>query len=556
MIPPLRHSLPRVARRDDWRRGAVIYQVYPRSFQDTDDDGVGDLAGITRRLEHIAGLGAEIVWISPFCTSPMKDYGYDVADYTAVDPLFGSNDDAVALIDRAHALGLKVLMDFVASHTSSEHPWFCESREDRTNPKADWYVWADAKPDGTPPNNWLSVFGGVAWEWEPRRGQYYLHNFLKEQPDLNFHEPAVTQALLGCAAFWLERGIDGFRLDAIDFGVHDPELRDNPPRDPGGPGTADLARSPFGMQVQLHNKARPELADLFFKPLWQLSQRYGGAILLAEVFGDAALRRIAEYSDGGGVDMAYSFDLLTCPPTAAGIREVVEDLERHVGDGWACWSFSNHDVRRAVSRFADHHGADAHGSAPEAMRALIPILLGALRGTVCLYQGEELGLDEAELSFAQLRDPYGITFWPKFKGRDGARTPMPWVADMPQAGFSKAEPWLPIPDAHLGRSVDRLSAEPGSVLNQLRAFLRWRREQPALRRGEIAFFDSDPDILAFTRGRGAERLTCLFNLSHAAARPAVDADGVAFAGPDAALDGATAVLPPWGYLFVRSPGEA
>ena len=551
MIPPLRHGLPKVTLRDDWRRGAVIYQVYPRSFQDTNGDGVGDLAGITRRLEHIADLGAEIVWISPFCRSPMKDYGYDVADYTAVDPLFGKNDDAIALIDRAHALGLKVLMDFVASHTSSEHPWFQESRQDRTNPKADWYVWADPRPDGTPPNNWLSVFGGMAWEWESRRGQYYLHNFLKEQPDLNFHAPAVTQALLGCAAFWLERGIDGFRLDAIDFGVHDPGLRDNPPREPGGSGTADLARSPFGMQVQLHNKARPELADLFFKPLWQLTQRHGGAMLLAEVFGDAALRRIAEYSDGGGVDMAYSFDLLTCPPTAAGIREVVEELEHHLGDGWVCWSFSNHDVRRAVSRFGD-----VHGSKPEAMRALIPVLLGSLRGTVCLYQGEELGLEEAELSFEQLRDPYGITFWPKFKGRDGARTPMPWDAARPHAGFSGAEPWLPIPDSHRKRAVDRQAAEPGSVLDRLRAFLRWRRKQPALRRGGIAFLHSEPDILAFIRDDGSERLTCLFNLSQKAARPSVEAESVAFAGPGADLVGTAAALPPWGYLFLRLPREA
>ena len=556
MIPPLRHELPKVGLRDDWRRGAVIYQIYPRSFRDTDGDGIGDLPGITGQLEHVADLGADAVWISPFCKSPMKDFGYDVADYTSVDPLFGDNDDAIALIERAHALGLKVLMDFVPSHTSSAHPWFTESREDRGNAKAHWYVWADARPDGTPPNNWLSVFGGVAWEWEPRRGQYYLHNFLKEQPDLNFHEPAVVEALLRCAAVWLERGIDGFRLDAIDFGVHDPGLRDNPPRPPEQQAGADLARSPFGMQVQLHNKARPELADLFFKPLWHLTQRFGGAVLLAEVHGDAALRRIAEYSDGGGVDMAYSFDLLTCPPTAAGIRKVVEDLEAQIGDGWACWSFSNHDVRRAVSRFADHHGTDGSGSAPEAMRAMIPILLASLRGTVCLYQGEDLGLEEAELAFAQLRDPYGITFWPKFKGRDGARTPMPWSVDGPQAGFSGTKPWLPIPDAHRERAVDLQAAEPSSVLSRVRRFLHWRRDQPALRRGGIAFVDSERDVLAFTRGRGAERLTCLFNLSHHPARPEVEPGSVAFASRDAAITDTRAVLPPWGYLFHRSPREA
>ena len=208
----------------------MIYQVYPRSFQDSDGDGVGDLPGITRRLEHIEQLGADAVWISPFFKSPMKDYGYDVADYCAVDPLFGTLADFDALLAKAHRLGLKVMIDFVPSHTSDQHAWFQESRQSRDNPKADWYVWADARPDGTPPNNWLAVFGGSAWEWDPRRGQYYLHNFLKEQPDLNFHNPQVIEALLAQARFWLERGVDGFRVDAIDFGVHDPELRNNPPR--------------------------------------------------------------------------------------------------------------------------------------------------------------------------------------------------------------------------------------------------------------------------------------------------------------------------------------
>ena len=381
---PFTHLTARAAaRRDLWWKGAVIYQVYPRSFQDSDGDGVGDLPGITRRLEYIEQLGVDAIWISPFCKSPMKDYGYDVADYCAVDPLFGTLADFDALLAEAHRLGLKVLIDFVPSHTSDRHAWFQESRQSRDNPKADWYVWADPKRDGTPPSNWLSVFGGSAWEWEPRRSQYYLHNFLKEQPDLNFHEPQVIEALLAQARFWLERGVDGFRLDAIDFGVHDPKLRNNPPRRVRAVG-GSAPGSPFTMQQQLWNKARPELIELFLKPLHALTDRYDGTVVLGEISGDDALLRAAEYTNGGGLDIAYSFDLLSCPGTPKGIRDTVQRLEKTLADGWGCWSFSNHDVRRVVTRWG---GEDP----PEGLRRLVPVLLGSLRGTVCLYQGEELG---------------------------------------------------------------------------------------------------------------------------------------------------------------------
>jgi len=285
----LYHRLPKALRRtDDWWRGAVFYQVYPRSFQDTNGDGIGDLPGITARLEHIAGLGVDALWISPFYKSPMKDHGYDVADYRAVDPLFGTLGDFDALLEKAHGLGLKLLIDFVPSHTSDRHPWFEESRSGPDSPKANWYVWHEGQADGTPPNNWLSVFGGSAWHWDPFRRQYYLHNFLKEQPDLNFHEPQVIEALLGEAEFWLKRGVDGFRIDAIDYGVHDELLRNNPIRpreaDPSvGTGT------PYGKQLHLYNKSRPELGDLFFKPLHALTESYGGRMMLGEISGDHAL---------------------------------------------------------------------------------------------------------------------------------------------------------------------------------------------------------------------------------------------------------------------------
>ncbi|MFO1070454.1 MAG: alpha-glucosidase family protein [Geminicoccaceae bacterium] len=545
------HRLPKVGwRKDDWWRGAVIYQVYPRSYQDTDGDGIGDLPGITRRLEHIAGLGADLVWISPFMKSPMKDYGYDVADYCDVDPMFGTLDDFDRLVARAKELGMGVMIDFVASHTSSQHAWFLESRESRDNPKADWYVWADAKPDGSPPNNWQAVFGGPTWEWEPRRRQYYLHNFLKEQPDLNFHNPQVIAALLGAAEFWLQRGIAGIRLDAIDFGVHDPQLRDNPPR----PRDAEAAlngpgNTPHDMQRQLWNKARPELSDLFFKPLHALTERYGGRVLLGEISGDGALERMAEYSDGGGLDIAYSFDLLTCPPTPSAIRGIVEAVETSLGGGWACWSFCNHDVTRAVTRFA------AGGEATTQLRAMVPILLCSLRGTACLYQGEELGLEEAELAFEDLLDPYGITFWPNYKGRDGCRTPMPWSADDPGAGFTSSRPWLPVAAPHRPWAVDRQAGVAGSVLEQVRAFLAWRRGQEPIRRGDIRFVDAGEQVLAFTRGHGGRRILCLFNLSREPASAAATGT-VLFASAGAAIEAGSAALPPHAWLFAELPGES
>jgi alpha-glucosidase len=558
MFEPTRHTLPKAGRRrNDWWRGAVIYQIYPRSFQDSNGDGVGDLPGISHRLGHIASLGVDAIWISPFMKSPMKDYGYDVADYREVDPLFGTLQDFDHLVRRAHELGLEVLIDFVPSHTSDRHAWFLDSRQGRTGHRADWYVWADARPDGTPPNNWLSVFGGPAWAWSSTRRQYYLHNFLKEQPDLNFHNPEVIAALMAEAEFWLERGVDGFRIDAIDFGVHDPLLRDNPPRPPAADGnTADLAGSPFGMQYQLYNKARPELADLFFKPLHALTERHGGKLLLGEISGDRALQRMAEYSDGGGLDVAYTFDLLTCPPEPRAIREIVEAVEREVGGGWACWAFSNHDVQRAVTRFAA-------GREPSlALRKLVPTLLCTLRGTVCLYQGEELGLEEAELRFEDLRDPFGKAFWPEFKGRDGCRTPMPWAGSAAHGGFTSGEPWLPLSPRHLPLAVDLQEGDPDSVLNHVRAFLGWRRAEPALARGDIRFMAGEAErrgVLICLRELGNRRLFCAFNLSAATQRFAATPhrlDAIEFAAAAAAIENDQVTLPAWGWLFASVQGEA
>jgi alpha-glucosidase len=487
-----------------WWRGAVIYQIYPRSFLDTNGDGVGDLPGIIERLDYVAGLGVEAIWIAPFFKSPMADFGYDIADYRDVDPLFGTLDDFDRLLARAHSLGIKVMIDQVLSHTSIEHAWFQESRASRDNPKADWYVWADAKEDGTPPNNWLSLFGGCAWQWEPRRGQYYLHNFLTSQPDLNFHNPAVRQTILDSVKFWLDRGVDGLRLDAINFCFHDAQLRDNPPKPPHERvGRGFSPDNPYAFQRHWYNNTQPENLP-FLEQLRALLDQYGDAAALGEISSEDSLATMAEYTSGTRLHMGYSFELLTDDFSAAYIRGTVERLEAQMTAGWPCWAISNHDVERVLSRWGN-------GDASPQLANLLTAMVCSLRGSVCVYQGEELALTEADVPFEALRDPYGIAFWPTFKGRDGCRTPMPWN-DRPNAGFSTAAPWLPVPADHAARSVQHQEAEPHSALNGFRTFMHWRRRQPALCWGDIRFIDAPEPVLAFTRTLDGETVLAAFNL--------------------------------------------
>jgi alpha-glucosidase len=488
-----------------WWRGAVIYQVYPRSFMDTDGDGVGDLPGIVDRLDYIASLGVDAIWISPFFKSPMADFGYDIADYRDVDPLFGTLDDFDRLLAKAHGLGIKVMIDQVLSHCSKEHAWFQESRQSRDNPKADWYVWADAKPDGTPPNNWMSLFGGVAWEWEPRRGQYYLHNFLASQPDLNFHNPAVRAATLDNVAFWLDKGVDGLRLDAINFCFHDLQLRDNPAKPiEQRVGRGFSPDNPYAFQYHFHNNTQPENVA-FLEDLRALLDRYPDAASLGEISSEDSLATTAEYVNGRRLHMGYSFELLTDEFSAAYIRGTIENLETQMVDGWPCWAISNHDVERAITRWG---GAGA----TQAFAKQLVALVCSLRGSVCLYQGEELGLGEADVPFEALQDPYGKTFWPTFKGRDGCRTPMPWD-DSELAGFTDGQPWLPIAQAHRALAVSVQDGDADSTLSATRAFLRWRKVSPVLQHGDIAFLDAPEPVLAFTRGLDGERWLVVFNLS-------------------------------------------
>ncbi|RVK38987.1 beta-galactosidase BglA [Sinorhizobium meliloti] len=495
---------------ENWWRGAVIYQVYPRSFQDTDGDGMGDLRGVTRRLPHIASLGVDAIWLSPFFTSPQADMGYDVSDYCDVDPMFGTLADFDEMLAEAHRLGLKVIIDQVISHTSDRHPWFVESRSSRTNAKADWYVWADPKPDGTAPNNWLSIFGGPGWEWDGVRRQYYLHNFLSSQPDLNFHNPEVQEAVLATVRFWLDRGVDGFRLDTANFYFHDRLLRDNPPLVPDPDATSRDAPevNPYGMQDHLYDKTQPENLD-FLRRFRAVLDEYGGRATVGEIGdGSRSLQTVAAYTSGGDkLHMCYTFDLLGPEFTARHFRRCVENFQSTVTDGWVCWAFSNHDVMRHVSRFALRE-ADR-----ERVAKLAISLLASLRGTICLYQGEELGLPEAELAFEELRDPYGIRFWPAFAGRDGCRTPMVWERELSNAGFSAGTPWLPVRDGHRMLAVDAQEGVEGAVLEHYRQTLGFRRAQSALVDGDMLFLGTNQDLLVFTREKDDERLLFVFNLT-------------------------------------------
>lgn len=490
----------------EWWRDAVIYQIYPRSYQDSDGDGIGDLKGITERLGHIAALGADAIWLSPIFTSPMKDMGYDVSNYTDIDPLFGSLADFDAMVAHAHELGLKVILDQVISHTSDKHPWFAESRASRENPKSDWYVWADPKPDGTPPTNWPSVFGGPAWEWEPRRKQYYLHNFLIEQPDLNFHNKEVQDAMLETMRFWLERGVDGFRLDTVNYYFHDDQLRDNPPNTTGD---GHVIYATYEFQNHIYSKNRPENIG-FLKRMRALTDKYDARMMVGEV-GDAgqkAIQIMAEYTAGDHLlHMCYSFGMLSPEFTAKHFRDQIEGVRKGAPDGHACWSFSNHDVIRHATRWAEHAGdIDTIGKQAVAMLMSFP-------GTICIYQGEELGLTESELVYEELTDPPALRFWPEVKGRDGCRTPMVWDKDAPNGGFSDAKPWLPVKAPQLARAVSTQKDDPDSVMAAYREVMAFRKAQPALRWGDITFQNLPEPLLVFTRSFEGEALTCAFNLS-------------------------------------------
>ncbi len=542
----------------DWWRGAVMYQIYPRSFLDTTGSGTGDLKGIIDKLDYVASLGVEGIWISPFFRSPMKDFGYDISDYRSVDPMFGDLDDFKALLRKAHDLGLKIIVDMVLSHTSREHPWFIESKMDQINPKADWYVWADPKIDGSPPNNWVSIFGGSAWHFDVLRGQYYLHNFLTDQPDLNYHNPEVVEAVLGECRFWLDLGVDGLRLDVINFCTHDKELLDNPHRDQHGAASQLDFPDVYSMQYHVYDKSRPENFN-FLRKLRALLDEYPGTMSLAEIGDDDSVKVSAAYTASDDLlHTAYSFSFMMNKgrlPDANFFRKHIEEQASYPGDSWPSWAFSNHDVVRAASRWS---GTDFDHD-PRLSRLLMALLC-SLRGTAFIYQGEELGLPEVEIAYADIQDPWGRYLYPKWQGRDGERTPMPWDAEQKNLGFSKADDtWLPASETHRDLAVSVQEERSESQLHFTRSLLAWRKTVPALAKGDITFIDGLPaDVLAFYRSLGDQRVLCVFNLSAYEMKVSCEALGLVPEAAEIAFDqsvvnveGEGYVLPAYGFVFLK-----
>ena len=529
----------------EWWRGSVTYQVYPRSFQDDNGDGIGDLPGITRRLGHIADLGCDAVWLSPIFTSPMLDMGYDVSDYTNVDPVFGTLADYDILIATAHRLGLKVIIDQVLNHSSDKHPAFVQSRASRDNPKADWYVWTDPRHDGTPPNNWLSVFGGSAWTWDARRKQYYFHNFLTQQPDMNFHNPAVQDFHLANMRFWLERGTDGFRFDTVNFFFHDRLFR----HDPADYRVKTVAPgNPYDMQYHLFSKNQPENL-LWLERIRSLMDEYPGTATVGEM-GEAnhPIEMMGEYTQPGRLHQCYSFEMMGYDYSAAFFRKRIHDFFAGAPNGWPMWAFSNHDVVRLATRWAKY------GVSQDALAKQAGALLLSFQGSICLWQGDELGQTDTQLSFEELTDPQGINFWPEPVGRDNTRTPMVWD-DSVNAGFSRGngKPWLPVKAPQLARNVASQNGIAGSVLETYRAMIAWRKANPTLLTAGTVFHDLPEPILAFTRGA---RLLCVFNLSPIP--HVVKITGTAIlTGPSLAADlqGQVLTLGPNAAAFLTVTGE-
>ena len=438
----------------DWKN-KIIYQIYPRSFLDTSGNGIGDLNGIKNRIDYIADLGVDYVWISPFFKSPQKDFGYDVSDYRKVDTLFGSNDDFKKLLDIFHSKGLKIITDLVLSHTSDEHEWFKQSEESRHNKFSDWYVWQD--PTDTlcaiepQPNNWLSVFGGSSWEFSYPRGQYYLHNFLTSQPDLNFHNEEVQNQMLEEIEYWLKFGVDGFRFDVINFLFHDKELRDNPYKDPKLVRPLGFNKdNPYGEQIHIYDNTRPEVIP-YLEKIRALLDKHD-AISIGEIVSENPLETIGSYTNEKRLHMAYCFEFLSEEIDFENVDNVVEKFFESYPGSWPCWAFSNHDSKRIASRV---------NKDPK----LIMEKLLNLKGNICIYQGEELGLKESDVDYRYIQDPFGKTFWPEFKGRDGCRIPMPWKSKSKNFGFSNSEPWLPADKNYQSSCVDVQQNNPDSILN-------------------------------------------------------------------------------------------
>jgi alpha-glucosidase len=454
-----------------WWQTGVVYQIYPRSFADTDGDGTGDLRGVISRLDYLndgtpRSLGVDAIWLSPFFPSPGFDFGYDVSDYCGIDPLFGTIADFDTLVGEAHRRGIRIVLDLVLNHTSHLHPWFVESRGARENPKRDWYIWQDPGHLGGAPNNWQSVFGGKAWKWDERTRQYYFHMFLEQQPDLNWRNPDVRRSVMDVFRFWLDRGVDGFRLDVVNAYFKDSMLRDNPPA---------LGIRGYERQRHVYDKDQPELLGAY-REIRSILDSYGDRMAVGEIMGGMA--EAARYCRNGLLPLAFNFEFTDNRWSPRGFLKSVLAFEKALaGEGWPCYVLSNHDIPRHVTRYG--------GRWPEARAKVAAAMLLTLRGTPFLYHGEEIGMRDGKIRRAEIQDPPGKKYWPLYKGRDGCRTPIPWKASSPGAGFTTGKPWLPINPDYREVNVEAQRDDPDSVLSFYRKMIWLRRKTPALQAGDF-----------------------------------------------------------------------
>jgi alpha-glucosidase len=476
-----------------WWKHGVIYQIYPRSYQDTDGDGVGDLKGISERLDYLGWLGVDAIWISPIYPSPMADFGYDVSDYRDVDPLFGSLHDFDQLVASAHQRGIRIILDFVPNHTSDHHPWFVESQASGSNLKRDWYIWRDGKADGSPPNNWLSQFGGPAWTLDEKTGQFYLHSFLREQPDLNWRNPAVRAAMYDVLRFWLGRGVDGFRVDVIWLLIKDAEFRDNPPNPNYRPTDAGITRL-----LPVHSADQPATHDVVAEMRAVLDQ-YADRVLIGEIY--LPIERLVAYygKDLGGAHLPFNFQLIHTAWTAPAIASLVTEYEGALPlGGWPNWVLGNHDQPRIAAR------VDA------AQARIAAMLLLTLRGTPTMYYGDELGTGKVHIPQEAMQDPWEKNEPGLGLSRDPSRTPFQWDATA-NAGFSHAQPWLPVDPSYKTRNVQVLRQDPLSILNLYRRLLSIRRQYAALNRGSFRLIGAQGNALVYERRTENERIVVCLN---------------------------------------------
>ncbi|MGJ4993125.1 alpha-amylase family glycosyl hydrolase [Bradyrhizobium sp. HKCCYLS3077] len=492
-----------------WWREGIFYQIYPRSFQDSDGDGVGDLTGIIHRLPYLMTLGVDAIWLSPIFTSPMADFGYDIADYTGIDPLFGTMEDFDALVKAAHEGGLKLILDLVPNHTSDQHPWFLQARQSRDDPHRDWYIWRDPAPGGGPPNNWLSEFGGSAWQFDKETGQYYYHAFLAQQPDLNWRNPAVRAAIYNVMRFWLRKGVDGFRVDVIWHLIKDAAFRDNPanPDYHGG-------RPPHEQIISRYSADQPEVHEVVAE-MRAVVDEFEDRVLIGEIY--LPLERLMTYygKDLGGAHLPFNFALLSAPWHAREIEAIIAGYEAALPAGaWPNWVLGNHDRPRVASRVG-----------PEQARVAAMLLL-TLRGTPTLYYGDEIGMHQVPIAPEQVRDPFERNVPGIGVGRDGCRTPMQWSA-LPGAGFTNASPWLPVADDFTHENVVNLTADRRSILNLYRALIRLRKTHRVLVTGSYRPIAAQGDLLLYRREGDGEVLTIALNLGDEPVSIATEGNGLA-----------------------------